>query len=121
MFDSGKQNGFKALVYMHRWNADTVGNIRVEYLHRVQHVYEHELVRMQEIIDSNHDSKVVNKAIKRSAKLVKQLQEIKDYDTKLAHIALSRIEICTDDGVKTNYSKVQTDRNGKTYQVLAKI
>ena len=39
LFDSGKQNGFKALVYMHRWNADTVGNLRVEYLHRTQRVY----------------------------------------------------------------------------------
>ena len=40
MFDSGKQNGFKALVYMHRWNADTIGNMRIEYLHRMQRVYE---------------------------------------------------------------------------------
>ena len=51
MFDSGKQNGFKALVYMHRWNADTIGNMRVEYLHRMQKVYNKEIERMQEIID----------------------------------------------------------------------
>ena len=43
LFDSGKQNGFKALVYMHRWNADTIGNVRVEYLHRIQRVYEKEI------------------------------------------------------------------------------
>ena len=40
LFDSGKQNGFKALCYMHRWNADTTGNMRVEYLHKMQRVYE---------------------------------------------------------------------------------
>lgn len=40
LFDSGKQNGFKAIVYMHRWNADTIGNVRVEYLHRIQRVYQ---------------------------------------------------------------------------------
>lgn len=40
LFDSGKQNGFKALVYMHRWNADIVGNLSVEYLHKMQHTYE---------------------------------------------------------------------------------
>lgn len=44
LFDSGKQNGFKALVYMHRWNADTIGNVRVEYLHRIQRVYEKRLL-----------------------------------------------------------------------------
>jgi hypothetical protein len=120
LFDSGKQNGFKALVYMHRWNADTVGNLRVEYLHKTQHIYEREIQRMQEIIDGN-DTREKSKAVKRQAKLVKQLQETKDYDAKLAHIALSRIEIDLDDGVKVNYEKVQTGRDGKKMQILAKI
>ena len=121
LFDSGKQNGFKALVYMHRWNADTVGNLRVEYLHRMQHTYEREIVRMQETIDNSRDSREVSKATKRKDKLQKQLKETKDYDAKLAHIALSRIEIDLDDGVKVNYEKVQTGRDGKKMQILAKI
>lgn len=121
LFDSGKQNGFKALVYMHRWNADTVGNLRVEYLHKTQHIYECEITRMQEIIDSSRDSREISKAIKRKDKLQKQLKETKDYDAKLAHIALSRIEIDLDDGVKANYEKVQTGRDGKKMQILAKI
>lgn len=62
IFDSGKQNGFKALVYMHRWNADTIGNVRVEYLHRIQRVYEKEITRMQEIIDNSHDNKEISNA-----------------------------------------------------------
>lgn len=121
LFDSGKQNGFKALVYMHRWNADTVGNLRVEYLHKMQHIYEREIVRMQETIDNSRDSREVSKATKRKDKLQKQLKETKDYDAKLAHIALSRIEIDLDDGVKVNYEKVQTGRDGKKMQILAKI
>ena len=121
LFDSGKQNGFKALVYMHRWNADTVGNLRVEYLHKMQHTYEREIVRMQETIDNSRDSREVSKATKRKDKLQKQLKETKDYDAKLAHIALSRIEIDLDDGVKVNYEKVQTGREGKKMQILAKI
>ena len=121
MFDSGKNNGFKALVYMHRWNADTVGNLRVEYLHKMQHTYEREIVRMQETIDNSRDSREVSKATKRKDKLQKQLKETKDYDAKLAHIALSRIEIDLDDGVKVNYEKVQTGRDGKKMQILAKI
>jgi len=121
LFDSGKQNGFKALVYMHRWNADTVGNVRVEYLHKMQHIYEREIQRMQENIDNSNNSKEIAKANKRKEKLQKQLKETQDYDTKLAHIALSRIDIDLDDGVKVNYEKVQTGRDGKKMQILAKL
>lgn len=120
LFDSGKQNGFKALCYMHRWNADTTGNMRVEYLHRMQRVYDKEMERMQEIIDNSKDNKEVNTATKRKEKLQKQLKETKDYDAKIAHLALSRIDIDLDDGVKVNYDKVQTV-DGKKMQVLAKI
>ena len=102
LFDSGKQNGFKALVYMHRWNADTIGNVRVEYLHRIQRVYEKEITRMQEIIDNSHDNKEISNATKRKEKLQKQIKETKDYDAKIAHLALSRIDIDLDDGVKVN-------------------
>lgn len=120
LFDSGKQNGFKALVYMHRWNADTIGNVRVEYLHRIQRVYEKEIIRMQEIIDNSHDNKEISNATKRKEKLQKQIKETKDYDAKIAHIALSRIDIDLDDGVKVNYEKVQA-ADGKKMQILAKI
>lgn len=120
LFDSGKQNGFKALVYMHRWNADTIGNVRVEYLHRIQRVYEKEITRMQEIIDNSHDNKEISNATKRKEKLQKQIKGTKDYDAKIAHLALSRIDIDLDDGVKVNYEKVQT-ADGKKMQILAKI
>lgn len=120
LFDSGKQNGFKALVYMHRWNADTIGNVRVEYLHRIQRVYEKEITRMQEIIDNSHDNKEISNATKRKEKLQKQIKETKDYDAKIAHLALSRIDIDLDDGVKVNYEKVQTT-DGKKMQILVKI
>lgn len=120
LFDSGKQNGFKALVYMHRWNADTIGNVRVEYLHRIQRVYEKEITRMQEIIDNSHDNKEISNATKRKEKLQKQIKETKDYDAKIAHLALSRIDIDLDDGVKVNYEKVQT-ADGNKMQILTKI
>ena len=120
MFDSGKQNGFKALVYMHRWNADTIGNMRVEYLHRMQRVYESEIARMQETIDNSTVSREVAAAEKRKDKLLKQLKETKDYDAKVAHLALARIDIDLDDGVKVNYEKVQT-ADGKNLGILTKI
>ena len=121
LFDSGKQNGFKALCYMHRWNADTTGNMRVEYLHRMQRVYEKEIQRMQEIMDNSRDNKEITNAAKRKEKLQKQIKETKEYDAKVAHLALSRIDIDLDDGVKVNYEKVQTASDGKKMQILAKI
>lgn len=121
LFDSGKQNGFKALVYMHRWNADTIGNMRVEYLHRMQRVYDKEIERMQEVIDNSRDNKEISAASKRKEKLQKQIKETKDYDALVAHLALSRIDIDLDDGVKVNYEKVQTAPDGKKMQILAKI
>ena len=121
MFDSCKQNGFKALVYMHRWNADTTGNVRVEYLHRVQRVYESEIARMQDTIDNSSNAREVSAAQKRKDKLTKQLKESKDYDAKIAHLALSRIDIDLDDGVKVNYEKVQTGQDGKKIEILTAI
>lgn len=119
-FDSGKQNGFKALVYMHRWNADTIGNMRVEYLHKMQRVYESEIARMQEIIDSSDKGREISAAEKRKNKLMKQLKETKDYDARIAHLALSRIDIDLDDGVKVNYEKVQTTSDGENMKILVK-
>lgn len=121
LFDSGKQNGFKALVYMHRWNADTIGNLRIDYLHRVQYIYESEINRMQDMIDHSANAREVAAATKRKEKLQKQLKECREYDEKIGHLALSRIDIDLDDGVKANYEKVQTASDGKKYQVLAKI
>ena len=119
-FDSGKQNGFKALVYMHRWNADTIGNLRVEYLHKMQRVYESEIARMQEIIDSSDKGREISAAEKRKNKLMKQLKVTKDYDARIAHLALSRIDIDLDDGVKVNYEKVQTTPDGENMKILVK-
>lgn len=121
LFDSGKQDGFKALVYMHRWNADTVGNLRVEYLHRMQRVYESEITRMQEIIENSRDSREISTATKRKEKLQKQLKESKDYDSQVAYAALSRMEIDLDKGVKCNYERVQTGPDGKKLQLLSKM
>lgn len=119
LFDSGKQNGFKALIYLHRYNADTIGNVRIEYLYRMQRVYEAEIGRMQDTINHSSNSREVSLATKRKEKLQKQLKECREYDEKIGHLALSRIELDLDDGVKVNYRKVQTASDGKFYEILA--
>ena len=120
LYDSGKQNGFKALIYMHRYNADTSGLVRADYLYKMEQVYESEITRMDDAI-TNGASREVAQATKRKEKLVKQLKECKDYDDRLGHIALARIPIDLDDGVKDNYDKVQTGADGKKQAILAKI
>ena len=119
LFDSGKQNGFKALVYLHRYTPDTIGKLRVDYLHRLQRVYASEIERMQDMIDNSKNQREVTASTKRKEKLQKQLKECREYDEKIAHLALARIELDLDDGVKVNYRKLQTASDGKLYEVLA--
>lgn len=119
LFDSGKQNGFKALIYLHRYDVDTIGNLRVDYLHRIQRIYESEIARMQDTIDNSANNRDIAQATKRKEKLTKQLKECREYDEKIGHLALSRIELDLDDGVKVNYKKLQTANDGLFYEVLA--
>lgn len=107
LFDSGKQNGFKALIYMHRYDADTVGRVRTDYLHRAQKYVETAMQSAQYTIDNASSASEKSKATKAVTKYTKQLAEMKIYDEAIAHIANQRIEIDLDDGVKVNYAKFQ--------------
>lgn len=107
LFDSGKQNGFKALIYMHRYDADTVGRVRTDYLHRAQKYVETAMQSAQYTIENATSASEKSKATKAVTKYTKQLAEMKIYDEAIAHIANKRIEIDLDDGVKVNYAKFQ--------------
>ena len=127
LFDSGKQNGFKALIYMHRYDADTVGRVRTDYLHRAQKYVENAMQSAQYTIDNAKSASEKSKATKAVTKYTKQLAEMKIYDEAIAHVANQRIEIDLDDGVKVNYAKFQgvevAQEGKKTLKVdlLAKI
>lgn len=120
LFDSGKENGFKALVYIHRWNQDTEGRVLL-YLHKVQRKYETELRMLEQELDSVKDKHRIGQLEKRREHLEKQLAEVKAYDEKLDHMASEHLVMDLDDGVKVNYEKMQTDREGIRYPILAKI
>ncbi|RGO23302.1 BREX-1 system adenine-specific DNA-methyltransferase PglX [Dorea sp. OM02-2LB] len=107
LFDSGKQNGFKALIYIHRYDADTVGRVRTDYLHRAQKYVETAMQSAQYIINNASSASEKSKATKAVTKYTKQLAEMKIYDEAIAHIANKRLEIDLDDGVKVNYAKFQ--------------
>ncbi len=117
-FDTGKKNGFKALCYMHRWDVNTVGNVRIDYMHKLQRLYRNEIIRLQERIDAGEE---VAKCQKRLEKITNQLHETEEYDARIGMVVAARTEIDLDDGVKVNYDKVQLGSDGKHYSILAKI
>lgn len=127
LFDSGKQNGFKALIYMHRYDADTVGRVRTDYLHKAQKYVETAMQSAQYTIDNATSASEKSKATKAVTKYTKQLAEMRIYDEAIAHVANQRIEIDLDDGVKVNYAKfqgVEVAQEGKKalkVDLLAKI
>ena len=106
-FDSGRHNAFKCLIYMHRYEPDIVARIRTDYLHKTQKAIEENLAHCDSIIAKPTNNSELKKATKDKNKLIQQLDEIKEYDEALAHIAHQQIEIDLDDGVKVNYDKFQ--------------
>jgi hypothetical protein len=107
LFDSGRQNGFKALIYMHRYNPLTVARVRTDYLHRLQKKYEAEIDHLNIIIESDISKREQAAARKRKEVVLKKIGECGTYDQTIAHVANQRVEIDLDDGVKVNYAKFQ--------------
>jgi len=106
-FDSGKDNGFKALIYMHRYDKDTVGRVRADYLHKTQTAIESAIKSADYVIETSSNGVEKAKATKTREKYIKQLAETRIFDEAMAHITHQRIEIDLDDGVKVNYEKLQ--------------
>lgn len=104
MFDSGKKNGFKCLIYMHRYQPDTIARIRTDYVFEQQERYRTALAGVDEQLLSS-DSKSTAKLNKQKKKLQDQIAEIGAYEEKVHHIADQMIEIDLDDGVKVNYAR----------------
>ncbi len=112
LFDSGKKNGFKALIYMHRYQPDTVARIRTDYVHEQQSRYRTALADLETRIASASTAERV-KLGKQQKTIREQAEELHQYEEKIHHLADQMIAIDLDDGVKVNYSKFQ--------EVLAKI
>ena len=127
LFDTGKQNGFKCLIYLHRYTPDTVGLIRSDYLTKVQSMIENALKNAEYAISESSSAVDKAQATKKRNKYIKQLAEIRAYYPALSHIALQRIALDLDDGVKVNYAKFQGIEVGgdgeerKKINLLAKI
>lgn len=112
LFDSGKKNGFKCLIYMHRYQPDTIARIRTDYVHEQQSRYRTAIADMESRIANAGTGERV-KLSKQLAKLRDQAEELRVYEEKIHHLADQMIRIDLDDGVKHNYAIFQ--------DVLAKI
>ena len=112
LFDSGKKGGFRALVYMHRYQPDTIARMRTDYVHEQQARYRTAIADLEQRIASASTSERV-KLSKRLKTLQEQATEIQAYEEKIHHLADQYIAIDLDDGVKKNYAIFQ--------DVLAKI
>ncbi len=112
LFDSGKKNGFKCLIYMHRYRPDTIARIRTDYVHEQQARYRTAIADVEKrVTDASTSERIkLNKQLK---KLQDQSDELLGYEEKIHHLADQFIDIDLDDGVKANYAKFQ--------DVLAKI
>lgn len=112
LFDSGKKNGFKCLVYMHRYQPDTIARIRTDYVHEQQARYRTAISGLERQINGASTSERV-RLNKQLTKLRDQAEETRLYEEKIHHLADQMISIDLDDGVKHNYAIFQ--------DVLAKI
>ena len=105
-FSSGKKNGFKALIYMHRYQPDLLARMRTDYVHEQQERYRTQITMLEDAAASAAPSDKV-KLNKKIAKLKDQALEIAQFEEKIHHLADQMIAIDLDDGVKVNYAKFQ--------------
>lgn len=106
LFSSGKKNGFKALIYMHRYQPDLLARMRTDYVHEQQERYRTQIQMLEDSAQTAAPSERV-KLNKQITKLKDQALEIQKYEEKIHHLADQMISIDLDDGVKVNYAKFQ--------------
>ena len=111
-FDSGKKNGFKCLIYMHRYQPDTLARIRTDYVHEQQSRYRTAIADVEaQMLNATTNARV--KLSKNLTRLKEQAEELSVFEEKIHHLADQMISIDLDDGVKHNYDLFK--------DVLAKI
>ncbi|KRL06119.1 hypothetical protein [Liquorilactobacillus hordei] len=120
-FDSGKANGVKALMYLHRYDENLLGHLRIDYVTKLSQAYNSriELRESQKLATSNAGQSA--QYDKEISKIKKQLKELYEFDEKLGHLALKKISLDLDDGVIVNYDKLQRDPDsGERFLILTK-
>ena len=112
LFDSGEKNGFKALVYLHRYAPDTLARMRTDYIHPQQSRYQAALADAERLLTEAQGAERVRLTKRRTA-LRAQEEELHAYEERVHHLADQMIALDLDDGVRHNYALLQ--------DVLAKL
>lgn len=103
LFDSGKKNGFKALIYLHRYQRDLLARMRTDYVHEQQERYRTQLSHLADALEHASGADKV-RLTKQQKKLQEQSRELQTYEEKIHHLADQNIELDLDNGVKYNYA-----------------
>lgn len=121
MFSSGKKQGFKALIYMHRYNSNTLAKMNASYFQPATTVLRTKISEIEKQISGASERDKVQLERTRFS-LVEQLNEAIEYGQVLDYMANKYISIDLDDGVKVNYEKFQkveiNTSNGKVKKDL---
>ena len=123
LFDSGKKNGFKCLIYMHRYSKDLVATIRTKYIPKVQTTYEKLLSDVEYKLSTDLSLADKKEMEKKKIELNGKIQEVKEYYEMIANVANKMIDIDLDDGVVVNYAKFTylNPKTNKEESILGKI
>lgn len=103
LFDSGKKNGFKCLIYLHRYQPDTIARIRTDYVHEQQARYRTAIEDLEKQVATATSTSERVKLTKQLNKVQAQDTELHQYEEKVHALADQMIKIDLDDGVKHNY------------------
>ena len=104
---SSPKGSFNVLIYMHRYNKDTISVILNRYLREFRAKLEARKSYLEQIsISVSASPKEKTSALKDIEKLSQTLEELRVYERDVLYpLATQRIEIELDDGVKVNYAK----------------
>lgn len=106
MGDKKKKGYFKALVYMHRMEPDTLSKLHADYVHPYLMKIEQQLREAEDQANRDDLSQAQrNKALRLSDEMKEKVREVKAFETQLVELASHRLSIDLDDGVKANYPK----------------
>ena len=103
LFDSGKKNGFKCQIYLHRYQPDTIARIRTDYVHEQQARYRTAIEGLEKQVAAATSTSERVKLTKQLNKVQAQDAELHQYEEKVHALADQMIKIDLDDGVKHNY------------------
>ena len=106
LFTSGKKAGFKCLIYMHRYNEDTLARINAKYFLPESTRKKNELDELNGRI-AHAEGRDKLRLEKERQNLAVAYNEAIEYGQVLDHMANQYISIDLDDGVKVNYAKFQ--------------